>query len=66
MVCRHSICFRSNTCGQIRAAEPSEKTLIGRADLRHQSRVEQIRITEIKVEKGAILLHSFPHDTDLS
>jgi hypothetical protein len=43
MVCGHSICFRSNTCGQICAAEPSEKTSIGRADPRRRSRAEQSR-----------------------
>jgi hypothetical protein len=54
-VCGHSIRFRSNTCGQIRAAEPSEKVLIGGADPRCRSRAEWIRIMEIKIEKGAIL-----------
>jgi hypothetical protein len=55
MVCGHSICFRSNTCGQIHAAEPSEKASIGGADPRRRSRAEQIGITEIKIEKGVIL-----------
>jgi hypothetical protein len=55
MVCGHSICFRSNMCGQIRVAEPSEKTSIGGADPRHRSRAEWIRIMEIKIEKGAVL-----------
>jgi hypothetical protein len=55
MVCRHSICFRSNTCGQICAAEPSEKASISGADPRRWSRAERIGITEIKIEKGAIL-----------
>jgi hypothetical protein len=54
-VCGHSIRFRSDTCGQLHVAEPSEKTSIGRADPRCQSRAEWIRITEIKIEKGAIL-----------
>jgi hypothetical protein len=57
MVCGHSIRFRSNMCGQIRAAELSEKMSIGGADPRRQSRVERIVITEIKIEKGAILSH---------
>jgi hypothetical protein len=51
MVCRHSICFRSNRCGQIRAAEPSKKASIGGADLRHQSRAEWIGIMENKNRK---------------
>jgi hypothetical protein len=55
MVCGHSIRFRSDTCGQICAAEPSEKMSIGRADPRRRSRAERIGITEIKIEKGAIL-----------
>jgi hypothetical protein len=56
-VCRHSIRFRSNRCGQICVAEPSKKASIGGADPRCRSRVEQIGITEIKIEKGAILSH---------
>jgi hypothetical protein len=60
MVCGHSIRFRSNRCGQICAAEPSEKALIGGANLRHRSRVERIGITEIKIEQGAILLQYPP------
>jgi hypothetical protein len=51
MVCGHSIHFRSNMCGQIHAAEPSEKASIGRANLRRPSRVEWIGITEIKIGK---------------
>jgi hypothetical protein len=54
-VCRHSIHFRSDRCGQIHTVEPSEKASIGGANPRCQSRAEQIGITEIKVEKGAIL-----------
>jgi hypothetical protein len=60
MVCGHSIRFRSNTCGQIHVAELSEKASIGGADLRHWSRAEWIRIMEIKIEKGAILLQAPP------
>jgi hypothetical protein len=63
MVCGHSICFRSNTCGQIHVAEPSEKMSISRADLRCRSRAERIGITEIKIEKGAILLQSGPQSS---
>jgi hypothetical protein len=48
-------------CGQIRAAEPSEKTSIGGADPRRRSRAERIRIMEIKIEKGAIL-SQYPSD----
>jgi hypothetical protein len=55
MVCGHSIHFRSNRCGQIGTAELSKKVSIGRANLRCQSRAEQIGITEIKIEKGVIL-----------
>jgi hypothetical protein len=54
-VCGHSIRFRSNTCGQIHVVELSEKALIGGANPRCQSRAEWIGITEIKIEKGAIL-----------
>jgi hypothetical protein len=54
-VCGHSIHFRSNRCGQIGVAELSEKASIGRADPRCWSRAERIGITEIKIEKGAIL-----------
>jgi hypothetical protein len=56
-VCGHSIHFRSDRCGQIRTAELSEKASIGRANPRHRSRAEWIGITEIKIEKGAILSH---------
>jgi hypothetical protein len=56
-VCGHSIHFRSNMCGQICAAELSKKTLISGADPRRRSRAERIGITEIKIEKGAILSH---------
>jgi hypothetical protein len=42
-------------CDQIHAAEPSEKASIGRANPRHRSRAERIRIMEIKIEKGVIL-----------
>jgi hypothetical protein len=62
-VCGHSICFRSNTCGQICAVELSRKTSIGRADPRRWSRAEQIGITEIKIEKGAILSQTPPEST---
>jgi hypothetical protein len=42
-------------------AEPCKKVLISRANPRHWSRVEQIGIMEIKIEKGAILLQVCPH-----
>jgi hypothetical protein len=45
-------------CGQICAAELSKKTLISGADPRRRSRAERIGITEIKIEKGAILLQN--------
>jgi hypothetical protein len=35
----------------------SEKASIGRANPRYWSRVEQIGIMEIKIEKGVILSH---------
>jgi hypothetical protein len=58
MVCGHSIHFRSIGYGQIGMVEPSKEASISRTNPRHQSRAEQIRIMEIKIEKGAILLHS--------
>jgi hypothetical protein len=61
MVCRHSIHFRSIGYGQIGMVELSKEALIGGANPRRQSRVKQIRIMEIKIEKGVIL--SQEHDT---
>jgi hypothetical protein len=49
-----------HTCGQICVAELSGKMSIGGADPRCQSRAERIRITEIKIEKGVILLQFGP------
>jgi hypothetical protein len=57
MVCRHSICFRSLGYGQIGTVEPSKEAVISGANPRCRSRVEQIGIMEIKIEKGVILSH---------